>query len=1063
MIVQKFIILLLAILFCGFASADEKGSAQELLYKIERMVVPNPKEAQTLIEHAALNKEIMASDSLKSHYFNLLAYVAIMKADHANAIVYLEKAKTLAIQSNNYEQEAESYRREGILLLMLGQHAEALSILNKALFIHDQIESPKVTIAITGILNIYNKLGQNQKLKDYSLLLLEKATEYELYSEIANAHYLLNLVFIKEENIEQARFHVNALYEATALDDFPHMFLAHTASAELLQAEGKSQEALEQIRLATAFVEQSNISAAFPHLFFIESELLFDLNQETEALQVLDKVMEITKVSNEPTIHLKAINKLAEYYENNAEYQRALALRKQYQTFKDKTNIDNERKLLTISQAKLDVSVKDIEIKDLKLEQELTSQQKQNQINITILTIIAAIALAIFSFHLFRQKRKLRETYNALELASSAKSQFLARMSHEIRTPINAIIGLTKLSLKASQDKDQTTNLQQIEESSQTLLGVINDVLDYSKIEAQALLLSNVVFDIEEVVNRALRLHSLKAVEKNVELISFISREVPLKVKGDPLRLQQILNNLISNAIKFTPSGSVAVTVKRQYKKHSLMLEFEVKDTGIGIELSKQTNLFDSFSQADESITRSYGGTGLGLAISKQLVELMGGSISLNSEPGQGTTFSFTSKFEESLETPLNKLTPAVLAKLKVLVVDDLEISRQSLLETLNSLNIQPDLADSASLCMDMIRIAMNDDTPYDLIILDWKMPDVDGIEVASVIRQECIQKQPAIIMFSSYDIATLAALGKPLGIHAFLEKPVTSSQLIEAISGESIQSRKTRLDITSPISVPNLNDKHILLVEDNLLNKKVALAYLSETGVKVSWAENGEIAIQTLLNDNTIDLILMDIQMPVMDGLTATQKIRSELSSKIPIIAMTAHAMIDEVEKSLAMGMNAHVAKPINPEQLFDSIQKLLGTVNKTNEPNSNPLPILEIAKNDESLLTIETQKAITSLRIDENSYQELVDDFIRMCQGLTIVSAQKSAEDFDAISKALHTLGPSLTYIGAYSLATFSDELEQAILERDLTADTELEERIELFKSSLDIIVKHLSNQLS
>ena len=1060
---QRLLIFFLLIILSSIACAEEKNTAQDLLNKIERMVVPNPQEAQTLLEQAGLNKEIITSASLRSHYLNLIAYSAIIKADYAKAIIYLQEARTLAIESGNYEQEAESFRREGVLMMILEQYSNSLTLFEQALLIQNKIESPGVAYTLESMLNVYNKLEQSQNIKNIGFLLIEKASKYQLFGQITSAHYFLSLVFLKENNIEQARVHVNALLESETLDNFPLKFLSYGASARLLQAEGRAEEALTQIRLAADYIKKYNFSLALPPLMLLESELLFELNQENKALQLLIEVMENTLLTNDSALHLEAIERLAEYYESNAEYQIALDFRKQYQKYKDDTNIENERKLLVISQARLDIEIKDIEIKDLKLEQELSRQQKQNQINITILTIIAAIALAIFSFHLFRQKRKLRETYNALELASNAKSQFLARMSHEIRTPINAIIGLTKLSLKASQDKNQITNLQQIEESSQTLLGVINDVLDYSKIEAHALLLSNVVFDIEDLVNRALRLHSLKAVEKNIELISFISREVPSKVKGDPLRLQQVLNNLISNAIKFTPSGSVSVTVKRQYKKHSLMLEFEVKDTGIGIELSKQTNLFDSFSQADESITRSYGGTGLGLAISKQLVELMGGSISLNSEPGQGTTFSFTSKFEESLETPLNKLTPAVLGKLKVLVVDDLEISRQSLLETLNSLNIQPDLADSASPCMDMIRIAMNDNTPYDLIILDWKMPDVDGIEVASVIRQECIQKQPAIIMFSSYDIATLAALGKPLGIHAFLEKPVSSSQLIEAISGESIQSRKTRLDITSPISVPNLNDKHILLVEDNLLNKKVALAYLSETGVKVSWAENGEIAIQTLLSDNTIDLILMDIQMPVMDGLTATQKIRKELKSTIPIVAMTAHAMVNEVEKSLAIGMDAHVAKPIDPELLFESIQKLLGNVDQKTEPNMRPLPIVEAAETLESLSAIDTQKAITSLRIDANSYQELVGDFISMCQRITIISEPKSAEDFDAICEALHTSGPSLSYIGAYSLATFAGELEQAILRRDSTEDTKLEERIVLFKSSLEMIVKHLSKQIS
>lgn len=1053
---------MLLVILSGIAYAEEPSTAQDLLNNIEKIIVLNQQEAQSLLEQAELNEEIIASASLRSHYFNLLAYSAMVKTDYTHAIGYLEKARILAKESGNYEQEAESFRREGILLLILGQYADSLTLQNKAFFIQNQIDSPKVVYTLESIVNLYNNLEQNQKVKEFAFLLIEKATKYQRYRQITSAHYFLNLVFLRENNIEQARFHVNALYESDALDDFPLKFLAYGASANLLQAEGKAQEALIQIRLAIDSVKQLNFSIALPALLLVESKILFDLNQDAKAIKLLEEVMNTSKVLNDSVLHLEAINTLAEYYESIDEYQIALDLRKQYQTFNDEANIENERKLLAISQARLDINVKNIEIKDLKLVQQLNIQQKQNQINITIMAIIAALALAIFSLHLFRQKRKLRETFNALERASNAKSQFLARMSHEIRTPINAITGLTKLSLKTSQDKDQITNLRQIEESSSTLLGVINDVLDYSKMEANELALSNVVFEIKDVVNRALRLNSLKAIEKNIEMISFISREVPSRVKGDPLRLQQVLNNLISNAIKFTPTGSVSVTVKRQYKKHILLLEFEVKDTGIGIELSNQANLFNSFSQADESITRSYGGTGLGLAISKQLVELMSGNITVQSELGLGATFSFTAKFEDSLETSLGNITPEALAKLKVLVVDDLEISRQSILETLNGLCIQADFAKSGSIGIDMIRLAVNENDPYDLLILDWKMPDVDGIEVASVIRQESIQKQPAIIMFSSFDLVTLAALGKPLGIHAFLEKPVSSHKLIEAISGEPVQSKISKRAAAGPISAPNLQNKHILLVEDNMLNKKVALGYLSETGVKVSWAENGKIAIETLLADSTIDLILMDIQMPIMDGLTATHKIRTELHSKIPIIAMTAHAMVEEVERSLAIGMNAHVAKPIDAELLFNSIQQLMSDVGKTTRLSTDPWPTLKAADIDESLITIQQQKAITTLRIDASSYQELVGDFLRMCQQITIVSSPKSDEDFDSICEALHILWPSLSYIGAFSLATFSSELEQAILERDLAVNSNFEERIKLLKYSLERLVKQLSSQI-
>lgn len=1048
---------LILTLLCSAALAGEESTNQEFLDKIEKLIVPRSQEAQEMLDQASVNPEIMSSPSLMSHYLNLRAYSAIVNADYAQAIVHLQNARQMAQESSNFIQEAESLRREGMLLFIHHQYAEALALLNKALFIQNQIESPKVAVTLESILNVYNKLEQNQKLKDYGFLLLAEAKKHKLHSLTTSAHYFLSSAFLKENNIERARYHVNAQHQSASLDDFPLKFILHTSSAELFRAEGKPEKALEHIYLAKDFAQEYGLSIALPTIKYVESEILLDLNEDEKAIKLLNEVIDISIMVNDSVMHLKAIDKLAEFYESKEEFKTALELKKQYQAFKEASSIENERKLLVISQARLDISTKDSEIKDLKLEQQLSIQRQQNQIKLTVITVFAAIAFALFAFHLFRQKRTLRETYDALERASNAKSQFLARMSHEIRTPINAIIGLTKLSLKTSTDQSQTTNLQQIEESSQTLLGVINDVLDYSKIEAQELFLSNVVFEIEDVVDRAIRLHSLKAIEKNIELISFISGEVPARVKGDPLRLQQVLNNLIGNAVKFTLTGSVSVTVKRKYKKQSLLLEFEVKDTGIGIESSNQANLFNSFSQADESITRSYGGTGLGLAISKQLVELMGGSISLQSELGQGTTFSFTINLEESLEKPLDKLTPELLTNLKVLVVDDIDISRRSIKDALMGLNINPDVANSGSEGIDMIRLASKENVPYDLLILDWKMPDVDGIEVASVFRQESTHIQPSIIMVSSYDIATLESLGKSLGIRAFLAKPVTSSQLLKAISGESIQLTQSRLNAASPMTAPNLRDKHILLVEDNMLNKKVALGYLSETGAKVSSAENGKVAIEFLLNDNNIDLILMDIQMPIMDGLTATQKIRTELKSNVPIVAMTAHAMVNEVEESIAIGMNAHVAKPIDPLLLFECILQVTNNNEKIIAANNEQFTPLAY-EDEQTLLVIQKQKAIKDLHIDEESYQELVYDFINMCQPINLDSVPKSIEERASACKSLHMLKPSLFYIGAFSLANFVGELERLLQKSNLPLCDELEKRFLLYASLLKTLLQRL-----
>ena len=1054
---------------CELAHANEISVEQNLLNQIEVLNLASPNEAERLLDIAQSNEVIIQSVSLQSHLHNVLAHKFMLTGELDAAAANLLRARQLAKQSGNQLQEAEALRREGILLTMLEQYSEALALLKQAFELYSAINSEKITTALESILNVYLHLQMQDKMKHFGHMLLDEATKRSLVKPMYSAHYFLAEAYLLENDIGKASFHAKKLFDSKSENQLFIKVFSHATKAHIEVAAGKMNNALRSIRIAKKNAEENDFTIALPEILFDEANILYKSNNLAEAKQKFKELLEISSIIVNPQTKLRVLQQLSELYEAESDFESALNYTRIYSQLKEKSNLDNERQLLTINQAKLGITIKDNQIKELTLEGELNDQQQTNQLIVIVISGFALIGLVIFSITVHRQKRKLNITYMALERASEAKSQFLARMSHEIRTPINAIIGLTKLSLNTGLNEQQAVNLKQIEESSQTLLVVINDVLDYSKIEAGELHISNVPYDIEEVINRSVRLNSVKAIEKNIELIPFINRDIPLKLIGDPQRLQQVLNNLVSNAIKFTETGSVTVSVKRKYVEASLTLEFEVKDSGIGIDLSKQGRLFDSFTQADESITREYGGTGLGLAICKQLVELMGGTIWVESYPNQGSSFFFTIKPTETKNPTAIRFEPQSLKNLKVLIIDDLAISRQSISQTLLEIDIISEQAINGSEGINKFRQAVRDKRPFDLIILDWKMPDLDGIEVASVIRQEYNEKPPIIIMLASVNMASLKSLGRAVGINLYLEKPVNSQRLIDAIIGESLKTIEKPLPLLVNPVIPDFSALHILLVDDNSINRKVASAYLKDTRAKVSIAQNGQLAIQKLSEDNSINLVLMDIQMPIMDGFTATTVIRDELGLTLPIIAMTAHAMTNEVNKSFELGMNAHVSKPVDSSLLYQAIHQAsvgldLGlpisstsnTIGTHTENNS-----FSLSDTHESLITIDRSQAIRALLNDESAYKDLVNDFINMYSVNKTLGEVNSSANLSSLQQFLHTVMPSLSYIGVYKLAEFALGLDQDLQNVQLPVNAGLNTKIQIFELSLQQIVTKLSEK--
>jgi PAS domain S-box-containing protein len=640
----------------------------------------------------------------------------------------------------------------------------------------------------------------------------------------------------------------------------------------------------------------------------------------------------------------------------------------------------------------------------------------------------------------------------AAEEATRAKSDFLANMSHEIRTPMNAIIGMSHLALQTPLDKKQRNYIEKVHRAGENLLGIINDILDFSKIEAGKMSMERIDFRLEDVMDHLANLVGLKAEDKGLELLFNVAADVPTALVGDPLRLGQVLINLGNNAVKFTDGGEIIVGADvAATDAEGVELHFWVRDTGIGMTPEQCGKMFQSFSQADASTTRKYGGTGLGLAISKNIVELMGGRIWVESVPGTGSTFHFLVRLGvQSDPMPRRMFRADELLGVRVLVVDDNAAAREILASMARNFGLEVDVAREGNEALRLIAAAEQKQLAYDLVLMDWKMPGLDGIETVQRLQDEQMVHTPAVIMVTAYGREEALGSAEQRGVQltSVLTKPVTQSTLLEAIGevlGKGIltTTRSTEKADDSAAAMAALRGARVLLVEDNEMNQELACELLAQAGIEVVLAGNGQVALDTLARDTRFDGVLMDCQMPVMDGYTATREIRRNPAfAELPIVAMTANAMAGDREKVIEAGMNDHIAKPLNVGQMFVTLSHWItpaashpATVGAT----ATTAPVTSAADDDlPALPGIDIQAGLATTMNKRSLYLRMLVKF-RDSQGrfAELFAAARADADADAATRAAHTLKGTAGNIGARGVRAAAGALEHACKEQHPAAE--------------------------